>query len=273
MENINKLILELISKNFNSDKEKIISLLLPSFQFRLTVASNNNILSKFGKITDLPTNFDWPTYNNEKLSFLCQIDLSDINHSNAYLPKKGMLYFFILESENKFPDKKGQFKVIYLENYPEINNRTTNQNDKKLIFSERLTFPSYQEFIMEKNNISEEESNIIDEIESELYLYTDIEYDYEHQILGHPSAIQGTVRYWWAMKYLQLDEHISRTKEEMKIIEEQEENFILLLQVNFFDSNIPEFECFGDAVAYFGIHKNDLENKNFDNVILVFQNT
>ena len=65
----------------------------------------------------------------------------------------------------------------------------------------------------------EKYSNIIDEIESEIFINTtDIKYDIEHQILGHPTAVQGTVRYWWATKYLQFDEHIPREKEEMKIL-------------------------------------------------------
>ncbi len=273
MENINEFILDLISKNFTVGKDKIMSLLSTGFQFRL-IDSNNLSFSKVGETPEWLINSDWPMYNDEKLSFLCQIDLSEINHSEPLLPKKGILYFFVSKNENEFPDKKGQFKVIYSENYPGVSNPTINDNDKKIIFSERLTFPSYQEHIMEKHNISEEESNILDEIESEIFINTtDIKHDIEHQILGHPTAVQGTVRYWWATKYLQLDEHIPREKEEMKIIQDQEGNFILLLQVNFYDSTIIGFHCFGDAIAYFGIHKNDIENKNFDNVVLIFQNT
>lgn len=274
MENINKFILDLISNNFATNEDKIISLLSTGFQFRLIDSDDNLSFSKFGETAEWSVDSDMPKHNDETLSFLCQIDLSEINHSEPLLPKKGILYFFMLKNENEFPDKKGEFKVIYSENYPSVNNRTTKDNDKKIIFAERLTFPSYQEYIMEENNISEEESNSIDEIESEVFIKTnDIIYDIEHQILGHPAAVQGTVRYWWAMKYLQLDEYIPRTKEEMKIIQDEEENFVLLLQVNFSDPAIVGFDCFGDGIAYFGIHKKDLENNNFENVILIMQNT
>lgn len=274
MENINKFIIDLISNNFATNKDKIVSLLSTGFQFRLIDSDDDLSFSKFGETPEWSVNSDMPKHNDKTLSFLCQIDLSEINHSEPLLHKKGILYFFMLKNENEFPDKKGEFKVIYSENYPSVNNHTPKDNDKKIIFAERLTFPSYQEYIMEENNISEEESNSIDEIESEIFIKTnDIVYDIEHQILGHPAAVQGTVRYWWAMKYLQLDEYISRTKEEIKIIQDEEENFVLLLQVNFYDPAIVGFDCFCDSVAYFGIHKKDLESNNFENVILVMQNT
>lgn len=57
-----------------------------------------------------------------------------------------------------------------------------------------------------------------------------------------------------------------------EIIKIEEDNFILLLQLNFGDSRIG-IDYFGESVAYFGIHKIDLEKLNFDNAILVMQNT
>lgn len=97
-------------------------------------------------------------------------------------------------------------------------------------------------------------------------------YDTEHQVLGHPRALQGTVRFWWAAKYLGFEEKNVFSEYEIQLINNEEENFLLLLQLNFGDMNI-EVDSFGDSVAYFGIHRKDLQNKNFDNVVLVMQNT
>ncbi|MEZ4671867.1 MAG: DUF1963 domain-containing protein [Anaerolineae bacterium] len=52
--------------------------------------------SKFGGLPYLPGAMNWPTYNSIPLSFLAQINLSEISQYPAAidLPSKGMLYFF-----------------------------------------------------------------------------------------------------------------------------------------------------------------------------------
>jgi uncharacterized protein YwqG len=195
------------------------------------------------------------------------------------LPKNGILCFFIYTRDIgfRYPDKKGEFKVIFIKNIDNVvleNKFNTNNviNECQVTFFEYFTFPTYQEIIIEREQITEEELDVIDDIESEMLFLINENCDTEHQLLGYPRALQGTVNFWWATKYLGIEEKESYTEEEMKSIKSEEENFILLLQINFGDSEI-EIDNFGDSVAYFGIHKKDLQNKNFDNVILVMQNT
>ena len=100
----------------------------------------------------------------------------------------------------------------------------------------------------------------------------DDNYDVGHQVLGHPHAIQGAVRYCWAIKYLGLENIDILTNEQIRLIKQEEDKFILLLQLDFSDQKIT-IDYFGDSIAYFGIHQKDLKSKNFENVILVMQNT
>lgn len=59
---------------------------------------------------------------------------------------------------------------------------------------------------------------------------------------------------------------------EEKMIEESQ-NFMVLLQISLEDENTNFSEFGGDGIVYFGIHIDDLKNKDFDRVVAVFQNT
>ena len=51
-------------------------------------------VSKLGGHPDLPLDFDWPYCEEKPLTFLGQINLSDINNEDLILPQKGIIYFF-----------------------------------------------------------------------------------------------------------------------------------------------------------------------------------
>ncbi|WP_445458516.1 DUF1963 domain-containing protein [Flavobacterium sp. HNIBRBA15423] len=219
---------------------------------------------------------NWPLYNGRPLLFLCKLSLDQINKINNSLKLKGNLFFFILLEDigNRYPTKKGEFKVLYFEDNVLENDKNNYFKIKEhsISFFEHYTFPSFQECIIEKNNISDEDIEIIEEIESEIYLPIDENLDISHQILGHPKAVQGSVRFWWSKQYFGFEEDTKLSEIDFKRVRQEENNFILLLQLNFDDAKI-EVDYFGNSVAYFGIHKHDLENKNFENVKLIIQNT
>ncbi|KNB60372.1 DUF1963 domain-containing protein [Chryseobacterium sp. Hurlbut01] len=251
---------------------KIKSVMLPSIEFKL-----NKTIKGESKIGGKPMGFDAaiPMNCGYPLSFLGQISLNEISVYNKILPHKGMLYFFIdTKVYDRYPDVQGEFKVFYKEKY-DLNitaSKFENSiNESTMVFEEIFSFPSYQESVIEKMGITEEETNIMDDIIFEVDIDSE-NYDMKHIILGHPTAIQGTVRFWWAAQYLGMGDKSHYTDEEIKFIKKEEDNFILLLQLNFGDPKI-NFDGFGDSVAYFGIHKKDLETNNFENVILVMQNT
>ncbi|WP_407848702.1 DUF1963 domain-containing protein [Chryseobacterium sp. KCF3-3] len=268
-------IIDSINKNIKN-KELIKSLLLPAIAFSLEVPKSNELnLSRIGGKPLFQKDID---NLDLSLTFLAQISLNEIKDKNEILPKDGNLYFFLNTTlDNRFPDQKENFKILYCDeenlNYFKKENITSISNEYSLSFSEIYTFPSYQESLIEKSNIEDDEieniENIIFQINSRI---TEGNYDVTHHILGHPQALQGTVRFWWAAKYLHLDKNEQYSKEEIKFIEQEEANFLLLLQLNFADPKIG-LTNLGDSVAYFGIHKDDLVNKNFCNIKLVIQNT
>lgn len=266
-----KLINELDIKN----KDVVKSLLLPSLGFKLNATFVKSNLSKIG---GYPPVFEenWPFFKQKPLLFLGQISLDQIRDKNNLLPQNGILCFFLLVDDigYRYPDRKGEFKVIYIESPVQnvINEEVVTIKERSISFFEYYTFPSYQESILQHINLNEEDLNIIVDIIQEIQYSITGSFDILHQVLGHPQAVQGTVRFWWAAKYLGFGDKTSFSEEEIKLINKEEEKFILLLQLNFGDSKI-EIDYFGDCIVYFGIHKDDLQNMNFEKAVLVMQST
>ena len=264
-------------KNQKTISEKEIeSLLLPGLKFSLEDAPP--IEHSTSKIGGLPLNFDrpYPLYEDIPLTFLTQISLADICYLNNLLPKNGELYFFILTNEigYRYADRKNEFRVIFTTNKAKRNGYAEFHAipEHTISFYEQYTFPSYQEHLIVGNNLTNEDLLFIEEYEFELQLSSSSLIDIGHQVLGNPKAVQGTVRFWWAAKYLGIENLDTISEEEADRINLEEDKFLLLLQLDFSDPKI-DIEQFGDSVAYFGIHEEDLRNGNFDNVILVMQNT
>ena len=269
--------LELIETFEIKDKVKIKSLLLPAIGFNIASKHANSNSSKIGGYPPI-SNEIWPMYNGKPLVFLGQINLNEINKMNNLLNVKGSLLFFICIDDlgYRYPTKRDEFKILYIEDNIEtvINKEFFTIKEHSLSFFEYFTFPSYQDYIIEKNNISDDDLEVIEDIENEIRYLIDenLTLDINHQTLGYPKAVQDSVLYSWSKEYLGLDEENNLSEEDFKRVREEEDNFILLLQLNFGDSKI-EIDIFGDSIAYFGIHKEDLKNKNFNNVKLVIQNT
>lgn len=270
-------IIKRIKNQKNINEDKIQSLLQLGLIFNLE-NTTEVIVHRGSKIGGLPPVLEqpYPSIGEEPLTFLAELSLPQICHLNNILPKRGQLYFFILTSDigYRYPEGKTEFRVIYekgghLEN-EEMKVQTVPEHIIK--FFEQYTFPSFQENIIIKNNLTHEESYFIEELEFELQLSTESVIDIGHQVLGHPKAIQGTVRFWWAAKYLGIKNIDAISQKEAQRIKNEEDKFFLLLQLDFSDEKIG-IERFGGSVAYFGIHENDLRDCNFDNAILVMQNT
>jgi uncharacterized protein YwqG len=271
-------IIDLIDKEYPQNKERIKGLLLTTIGFELKGEKPDFTFSRIGGYPPILKN-NWPSFEGKPLTFLAQICLGQIAEMNNILPKNGILSFFIKTDDigSRYPVKKDEFKVIYIQNPAEIEPvkkeivEIDTLTEREISFFEYYTTPLFQEKIIEKEKITDEELEILDDLESEILVMINQNFETEHQLLGYPRALQGTVNFWWASKYLGIDKDFY-SDEEIKLIREEEDNFILLLQVNFGDSKI-EIDRFGDSVAYFGIHKDDLKKKNFENVILVMQNT
>lgn len=248
--------------------DKLKNLVQPCVLFDLS--NDSKSLSGVGGTPLIPDSI-FPFYSNEKLRFLANINLREFYYSNSLLPNEGNLLFFIYTGNigYRYPINKNEFKVIFDRNeIMEFSNESSNHF--RIDYYEFASFPCYQDNVVEISEIdSEELSNI-----TRLSQKSKKQYDVNHQIFGHPAALQGTVRFWWSLQYhgYKTEDVDNLSSEIIKKIKIEEDNFILLLQLSFGDSRIG-IDYFGESVAYFGIHKSDLKKLNFDNAILVMQNT
>ncbi len=262
---------------------KLSDLLRPSLGIKTKErVMQSDRISKYGGIPDLPKHFEWPTFAGKPLSFICQLNLSELpaHLFSEDLPPGGILYFFILTEgvENRFPVEKGEYVVRFVEPGANLSVRE-NEAPRGKVFKEvaldfykHFTFPSYQSYL--RRNETEELEYIIENLKDEISLLTDSasEIETRHQILGNPQALQGTVTYWWAHKSLGLKD--SELDQSLKnLLHTEEKRYELLLQLDFSDEKTNFSEFGGDAIAYFGILKEDLSKGDFSNVSLVIQNT
>ncbi|MGW8122676.1 DUF1963 domain-containing protein [Roseivirga echinicomitans] len=279
---MNTQLLDIIKSTFNKDSKAVLKVIKPTIGIRPSENSvRDRVTSKLGGGPDVPNNFDWPDHGGKPLTFLCQIILEEITgyEPSHLLPKTGVLYFFVCtEIKDRFPEQAGEFKVVYEDVEKESLHKShlgmeLTLTERAISFYQHYTFPSYQEYQTEK--LSEkgiELEEFLDEYQFEIreMLMGDVETP-NHQILGHPLALQGMVKPWWAMEYLKLPEPLSE-KQEMKMYKMGEE-FLLLLQFDLENEDQGIQEFLGDGMAYFGIHQNDLKIQDFNKALLVIQNT
>lgn len=100
-------------------KDELQQLISPNLRLHTTKRDDTNIpvgSSKFGGHPDLPKGTDWFYAANKPLSFICQINLSDIPQTfNSLLPKEGILFFFhdVYSMFDGYDLPKDGWKVLY----------------------------------------------------------------------------------------------------------------------------------------------------------------
>ena len=287
------------------DFKKIITEMLDNLkknEITLSTEFNNNSeivdKSKIGGRPYLPKDFIWPYYQELPLSFLAQINLEEVSSldKDKLLPNSGILYFFYeLETQEwgYSPQDKGCAKVFYFEdisnfeliNFPEDMEDYYKIPEFKVNFKSNISLPSYEDFdnlnedekILEKyktyenfkdfeDKLFDEYSEICDEYMKSLKNYT--------KLLGYPDIIQNSMEEECAavtrginmggIGYLHLKKYHDEIKKASK-------DWVLLFQMDTVESDDYEL-MFGDSGhIYFWIKKDDLANKNFDNVWLILQ--
>ncbi len=285
MKTDNEQIKKLIFEKFTDNYSEIINLLKPTVGVKTIKSSFTKSISKFGGTPHVPLNFNWPFFEGKPLSFFCQIQLDDLKSFNLFnpLPKNGILYFFVQTKNiiNRYPEKAGEFTVVYYSgkenNFSEYQFKDNDiipkiYKESFVEFYQHYSFPSYQDYERIELKLSFEDDEKIDELYDEICTLTHHPRDMGHQIFGSPQAQQGTVTYWWAFKKLNLSSH-QISSAQKKSINNLEKEFSLLLQIDFLDENLNFSEFGGSSTAYFGILKKDLEKKDFNKAVLVFQST
>ena len=265
-----KKIKELIYKQYPELFNELISRTKPTIGIKTIKEKKESNYSKFGGLPIITNNFEWPSFDNSLLSFMAQIDLEDVNKItwDVNMPKSGILYFFMLNNPSiGYPSEKVQFKVIYIDDLKD-NLSILNPSERVNIFKETyMEFYSHYTF---KKDIEYNEyiDDVIDDTYNQVCEMNSHNPDGGHQIYGNPFSLQNPVFYWWALKEAKA-RGIALVEEQEALLEEE---YTLLLQIDFADNN-SDFHVYGaDGMAYFGIKKQDLKNRNFNESKLVCQN-
>ena len=253
--------------------------------------------SKIGGKPDLPKDFQWFYYKgedykkiveNRPLSFLMQINCEEVHKydKESLLPEKGMLYFFyelFTMTWGFSPQDKGSAKVFYYDgeiedlvpaDFPEDMEKDCIIPESKINFESMNDYPIDFLDYYDPDDSDEEMDRKEKEFEKEL---NELGYKADTiKLLGHPELIQG--EYWEECEgvagkniYYGSAPIKYGSDEVKKSIKENAKDWILLMQVS--ELEIGDYGLyFGDSgKIYFNIRKEDLNNKNFDNVWLILQ--
>ena len=253
--------------------------------------------SKIGGKPDLPKDFQWFYYNgkdykkiveNRPLSFLMQINCEEVHKydKESLLPEKGMLYFFyelFTMTWGFSPQDRGSAKVFYYDgeiedlvpaDFPEDMEKDCIIPESKINFESMNDYPIDFLDYYDVDDSIEETRRKEKEFEKEL---EELGYKADTtKLLGHPELIQG--EYWEECEgvagkniYYGSAPIKYGSDEVKKSIKENAKDWILLMQVS--ELEIGDYGLyFGDSgKIYFNIRKEDLKNKNFDNVWLILQ--
>ena len=253
--------------------------------------------SKIGGKPDLPKDFQWFYYKgedykkiveNRPLSFLMQINCEEVHKydKESLLPEKGMLYFFyelFTMTWGFSPQDRGSAKVFYYDgeiedlvpaDFPEDMEKDCIIPESKINFESMNDYPIDFLDYYDPDDSDEEMDRKEKEFEKDL---KELGYKTDTtKLLGHPELIQG--EYWEECEgvagkniYYGSAPIKYGSDKVKKAIKENAKDWILLMQVN--ELEIGDYGLyFGDSgKIYFNIRKEDLKNKNFDNVWLILQ--
>jgi uncharacterized protein YwqG len=277
-----KLLDEIGLENLSNKIKKMIRY---SIEITTIPADENQIQigeSRIGGNPDLPKSVKWPFYDNQPLSFICQINLQECNHldKESMLPDTGILYFFY-DAENQ-PwgyniENKNGWKVIYIDDTSSLERKTPPDNLKlynvfnpcKLRFTNEVTLPPFDSIFFDNLTLTKEERMKLHKF---LYQIIDEEDQVNHRLIGYPEAIEGDMMMACqlvsnGLDYDNLDKYDQSTLEEHK---RKVCDWTLLIQIDSDELNAGmAWGNFGRL--YFWIKEEDLQKKNFDDVWLILQ--
>lgn len=211
--------------------------------------------SKLGGQPDLPVGFEWPLCDGKPLTFLAQIDLSEVDpeKSGYRLPEKGFLYLFSgvanLEYEeyayflDKIDEPKTN-KVYYFDvdkkQLKRQNNYYSKLNEVPVDIDYIWSYPLYtEEKVFEEFNLSEDELELLTDL-SDIYF----------------TAVNSSI----TMQYLSL--HLLFAYE--MAVQELHSVDMVLFQTT---SSEGTGMYWGDSgIFFYHIKDEDLKNLNFDNI-------
>ena len=288
LEKLIKFIKKSDNKLSEDDKEKIIKLIKPAIGILTKKMESDNWKiggSKIGGKPDLPKDVSWPRVNDSDLVFCAQYNFSEFKKFDVenLLPEKGMLYVFIgINGEyNEFSIEQKDCKIFFIENLEDLERKeypTTLKTEGKvepaeIQYFESITIPDDENYKLIYFDEKYEDFYFHFYQDTEEYIAEELNgiADNMHQILGEDKSIQSSVVYEFSKNELNISDE--KYTEKWNEILDNSKTFSNLLQLDCMDSNTNLDKFGGSGVFYIGLKTKELENKNFNNLMISFQTT
>jgi uncharacterized protein YwqG len=267
-------------KTLNRISDQIESIAKKSIRMSTGKVSAANT-NRLGGCPNLPKDFDWPTWREEPLAFVAQLDLATLPRvSDLPLPRTGALFFFFEGGENTWgfsPEDQGSSCVLYspaplsssmLRSLPKGLDEHLRFKGVRLSPQLELTLPGLQDQALEGLGMKPDEREAYFNF---LMGLQERETERIHRIGGYPDCVQGDPK---------LEAHLvshglycgDRTGYQVgkkRGLWPGAKDWELLLQV---DSDDRAKMMWGDVGRiYFLIQRSALEQRQFEKTWLVFQ--
>lgn len=220
--------------------------------------------TRFGGLPDLPKGVEYPTfitYHEDVLGyqFIAQLNCKELAPHQSYLPREGILYFFITDQE----DFKA--KVIYFKG-----DSALLQSAKNLEITDDFIYDDHGIFIPFRVKATKYAS--VPSFYSDDHLYhgdaanlaelEDVDYDkvegFRNNLL--PSAVKAV----HSVNSYVFKQHGSPQIEAANRLKGKPEDYVVLLHVS--SDNNTTFSFWDAGEIYFVIHKSDLAKGDFSNI-------
>lgn len=235
--------------------------------------------SRIGGLPALPEEMPWPTWKDQPLAFLCQIDLGEIPAScdRQGLPDTGMLYFFYNQGQETWgfdPKDAGSWRVLYAPVPSHPHRAAPDGLDPDAVYPEKpvafrpvQTYPDWQDDRVDQLDLND--------AQSDAYIDLCLEVSGNqpaHHLFGHPAPVQGNdmdLECQLVSHGLYCGDSSGYQDPRAKELEAGQQDWVLLLQL---DSDDEAGMMWGDCgMLYFWIRKDDLAQGRFEQCWMILQ--
>lgn len=235
--------------------------------------------SRFGGVPDLPARFAWPRYNGRPLSFLAQINLSEVPPvSGSALPRTGFLAFFYETETMRWgfdPADRGCSHVAFFDVPAAELERAAPPMASPIVetfkpcalsFAAQVDLPDPSDLIFAALDaeLQDERRSAYIEVGSSLHP------DTYHHLLGHAQVIQNDMRAECQLASNGIDVGTPGGYRQGEALSAGAVDWELLLQIDT-DEEGPGWMWGDVGRIYFWLRKQDLAARRFDQTWLVLQ--
>lgn len=271
--------------------DTLTNLLAPSICIQNQPLEKNSDMqkgsSRIGGRPDLPKGMRWPRYGGTAMSFLTQINLTDLANydTDGALPRHGLLSFFFdeeynsLEPSSSHSHHKGwlvhyfadDFSLLRHASPPASFSETQLFPLEPLIFGPGTTLPAQRSSLIDALHLSNDERERYFKLAGQIrqYYYGDISQGV-HQMLGHPYALQGDVFLEAVTTMRRIADWNVHMEDEMVVKELRDaiQGWRLLLQI---DMRAMKNTTWSGCLLYFLLPASALATSDFSQAWLVTQ--